>query len=76
MMRRRAFAAAFFVALPLYAATGPWADGSFEQAGERAEAELAAHAPGIGTDFRLRDPAGRVRTLRRSLRPPLRGPRR
>ena len=35
----------------------------FEKAGERAEAELAAHAPGIGSDFRLRDPSGRVRSL-------------
>ena len=51
-----AVAAAF--ALPTRAAD------DFEKAGERAEAELAAHAPGIGTDFQLRDPAGRVRTLR------------
>lgn len=36
----------------------------FEQQGQRAEAELAAHAPGIGGDFRLQDPSGRARTLR------------
>ena len=51
------------VALFLLAAGRATAADDFEKSGERAEAELAAHAPGIGTDFQLRDPAGRVRTL-------------
>ena len=36
----------------------------FEKAGEQAAAELAAGAHDVGTDFHLRDPSGRMRTLR------------
>jgi cytochrome oxidase Cu insertion factor (SCO1/SenC/PrrC family) len=54
-------AVACALAAPLHAA--PVVD-DFERAGERAEAELAAHAPDIGGDFHLQDPSGRVRTLR------------
>ena len=56
-----AIACAIALAPSLRAAPG---DDAFQKAGERAEAELAAHAPGIGTDFKLQDPSGRTRTLR------------
>ena len=57
-MIARALAAALVAVASL---PGPADD--FDKAGERAQAELAAHAPGIGGDFHLQDPSGRVRTL-------------
>ena len=60
---RAAAAAALLWASSLHAVERPVGD-DFEKAGERAEAELAAHDPGIGTDFKLQDPSGRTRSLR------------
>ena len=62
MRQALACIAAAFCAVAMSATESRGAD-EFQQSGERAEAELAAHAPGIGSDFRLRDPAGRVRSL-------------
>jgi cytochrome oxidase Cu insertion factor (SCO1/SenC/PrrC family) len=36
---------------------------AFSEAGERAEAQLASHAVPVGSDFRLKDSHGRVRSL-------------
>ena len=57
-------AAALLAAAAMLAAAGSAGADAFSDAGERAQAELAAHVPGIGSDFQLRDPSGRLRTLR------------
>ena len=60
--RIAAAVAATVLALALAVHAAP-ADDAFEKAGQRNEAELASGTRDIGTDFHLRDPSGRVRTL-------------
>jgi cytochrome oxidase Cu insertion factor (SCO1/SenC/PrrC family) len=60
---RRITAAVAALTLCLAVAGRATATDDFEKAGERAEAELASGTRDIGTDFKLRDPSGRVRTL-------------